>query len=78
MVCFKNLAKELEEMALLYHLHILKQRIALFEKKHNKSFQEFEREVLEEEDFEKWDDYMEWKAFVKEFEEIEALLLCSS
>ncbi len=34
-----------------------------YEKKYGKSLKEFEKEVLEgEENFEKWDDYMEWKA----------------
>ena len=56
----------------LYELHIVKEKIALFEKKYGKSFKEFEREVFEKENFEKWDDYLEWKAYVKTLEDLEA------
>ena len=74
MVGIKNLAKELEEIALLYEKHIVEQKIELFEKKHNKSFQEFEKEVMQEEQFEKWDDYLEWKACIKQLKELESFV----
>jgi hypothetical protein len=55
----------------LYELHIVKEKIALFEKKYGKTFEEFEREVFEKESFEKWDDYMEWKAYLKTLEDLQ-------
>ncbi len=72
MVGIKNLAKELEEIALLYEKHIIEQKINSFRKKYNKDFQEFEKEVLSKEHFEQWDDYMEWKAYIKQLEELES------
>mgnify|MGYP001576023230 CR=1 FL=1 len=38
--------------------------------KYRKSFEEFENDVLEgEENFEKWDDYMEWKAYLSTYKD---------
>ena len=49
---------------LISEIQSLKKSLELFEKKYNKSFREFEKEVLEgKENFEKWDDYIEWKAY---------------
>ena len=49
---------------LISEIQALKKSQELFERKYGKSFKEFEKDVLEgEEDFEKWDDYMEWKAY---------------
>ena len=58
---------------LISEIQALKKAIELFEKKYGKSLKEFEKEVLEgKEDFEKWDDYMEWKAFVKLYNKLMA------
>ena len=52
----------------LYEMHTIKERIDLFEKKYQESFKEFEiRLKSEDEDFEKWDDYIEWKAYLKTY-----------
>ncbi len=49
---------------LISEIQSLKKSLELFERKYNKSFKEFEKDVLEgEEIFEKWDDYVEWKAY---------------
>ncbi len=52
---------------LMYDLHRVKGKISLLQKKHSKSFKEFEKTIKEnkQEDFEEWDDYMEWKAYEK-------------
>ncbi|MDL1971291.1 MAG: hypothetical protein LWW94_10100 [Candidatus Desulfofervidaceae bacterium] len=55
----------------LYELHVIKEKITLFERKYKKSFEEFEKEVFEKENFEKWDDYMEWKAYLRMLEDLE-------
>jgi hypothetical protein len=73
MFTFPESLKDLERLVKFYNLHIVKEKIALFEKKYGKTFSEFEKEVLSsKEDFEKWDDYLEWKAYVKTLEDLEA------
>lgn len=55
---------------LISEIQALKKSLELFEKKYGKSFVEFKKEVLEgEETFEKWDDYIEWEAYLKTYEE---------
>ncbi len=50
----------------MYEIHTVKEKIRLFEKKYNNEFDKFEIEVKTgKEDFAKWDDYMEWKAYIK-------------
>ncbi|MCF8367370.1 MAG: hypothetical protein K9H16_16395 [Bacteroidales bacterium] len=43
----------------------VKDKLDLFERKYNQSFLIFEMNIrnAEKEDFEKWDDYIEWKAY---------------
>ncbi|WP_456419199.1 hypothetical protein [Thermovibrio sp.] len=51
---------------LFYELHRASECVRLFEIKYGKTFEEFERELKSSpENFEAWDDYMEWKACVK-------------
>ena len=66
----KNIEVKKEEVInvlrldLISEIQALKKSLELYEKKYGKSLKEFEKEVLEgEEHFEKWDDYMEWKAY---------------
>ena len=74
MIFTQESLKDFERLIRFYDLHIVKEKIALFEKKYGKIFSEFEKKVLTKEDFEKWDDYLEWKAYVKSLEELEASL----
>ncbi len=66
--------KDLEKIIKLYELHIVKEKLLLFEKKYGKTFSEFEKEVLSKEDFEKWDDYLEWKSYLKSLKDLETTL----
>ena len=51
-------------MEYLARLSAVQDKIRHFEQKYNCSFHEFEAKVQgEAEDFEWWDDYMEWKAY---------------
>lgn len=45
----------------------IEEKLELFEKKYNQNFSDFEMNIgkSEQENFEKWDDYIEWKAFQK-------------
>lgn len=56
----------------LYELHKVEDKIRLLKNKYNLSFEEFEDKIqnLEEENFEYWDDYIEWKAYTKSFKEL--------
>ena len=74
MIYTQESLKDFEKLIKLYDLHIVKEKLALFEKKYGKTFSEFEKEVLSKEDFEKWDDYLEWKAYLKSLRELEALI----
>ena len=61
---------QIKKMVRLYELHIIREKLSLFEKKYGKSFKAFEKEVKEREDFERWDDYLEWKAYLKAYEDL--------
>jgi len=74
MIFTQESLKDFERLIRFYDLHIVKEKIALFEKKYGKTFSEFEKEVLSEENFEKWDDYLEWKAYLKSLKELEDLI----
>ncbi|HLP47888.1 MAG TPA: hypothetical protein VK469_18230 [Candidatus Kapabacteria bacterium] len=60
-------------MKFLTELTLIKEKLSLFEKKYRSDFLHFESTVknAEEEDFEQWDDYMEWKAFYKKYNELQ-------
>ena len=49
----------------LAELRLLSDKIALFEKKYKTTLSEFENKIKtqKEENFEMWDDFIEWKAF---------------
>ena len=59
--------KELYYANLIYEIHKTKDKIHFLAKKYNLSFDDFEKQVKssDKEDFTKWDDYMEWKAYEK-------------
>ncbi|MDO8140012.1 MAG: hypothetical protein Q6358_00800 [Candidatus Brocadiales bacterium] len=55
---------------LISEIQSLKKSLELFERKYNQSFKEFEKKVLEgEENFEKWDDYIEWMAYASTYKD---------
>lgn len=63
--------KELYFLNLLYELHRVSEKIKLFESKYKVNFEEFEKLVkTEEENFEHWDDYMEWKALERKLQQL--------
>ncbi len=60
---------------LLYKFHQALECIKLYETKYGKKFEEFEKQVKNNaENFDVWDDYMEWKACIKELETLKKLL----
>ncbi len=54
------------------NLHNITEKLRFFEHKYNKPWDIFEQEIkkADEEDFCKWDDYIEWKSYKKTAEEI--------
>jgi hypothetical protein len=57
-----------------YHaaLHPVREKIRLFEQKYKQSWSEFKQQVEQaaQEDFSRWDDYIEWKAQMKMFSDL--------
>jgi len=52
--------------------HATNEKIRLFERKYSRTWEEFSEAVKKapDEDFDQWDDYIEWKACVKVAEEL--------
>ena len=76
----KEKAKDMYYANMMYEYHKVYEKIRLFTKKYAMSFEQFEKDIKssEKEDFEKWDDYMEWKGYenvlqnlIKEKKELE-------
>ncbi len=59
-------------MDCLSTLHTVREKLRLFERKYNQSWNMFEQKVKtsKKENFSKWDDYIEWKAYVRMSQDI--------
>ena len=67
--------KEYEKLKIISQLTPVKEKLRYFEKKYGCSFEEFERKLKErEENFEEWDDYIEWKAYTESLKDLEQKL----
>ncbi len=66
-VISKEKIKDMYYANLMYEFHRVSEKIRLYEKKYGMSFDDFEKGLKgsEKEDFEKWDDYLEWKGCEK-------------
>lgn len=59
----KEEIKEYEKLKVISQLTLVKEKIKLFESKYGCSLDRFREEIEKnEENFGKWDDYIEWKA----------------
>jgi hypothetical protein len=57
--------KDYIKLKTLARLADIKEKIRIFQQKYNMDFPQFESFVLDnEEKFETWDDYIEWKAYI--------------
>lgn len=55
----------------LSEIHQMRDKIRFFEKKYKSTFIMFERKLKKSpENFRKWDDYIEWGAYLESFDEI--------
>ncbi|MFH0975315.1 MAG: hypothetical protein V1874_05995 [Spirochaetota bacterium] len=68
----KQNVKDMIYTNVLYEIHKLHEKIKLFENKYKTDFQAFEKKIINsrKENFEQWDDYIEWKAYLKSFESL--------
>lgn len=67
----KQHISELILMEAYADLHKVQDRIAQYEKKYATQFEGFEKMMKEEEeDFEKYDDYIEWKAYLNQLKDL--------
>jgi len=55
-------------------LHTVSEKLRFFEHKYHQAWETFHTDILTsvKEDFAKWDDYIEWKAYIKMDEELSA------
>lgn len=58
-------------LELLSDMHVIKDKLAYFEKKYHVAYEVFEQTVkTQEESYQQWDDYIEWKAYRHMIEDI--------
>lgn len=65
-----------ERLKAISEMALVKEKLELLARKYHCTFLEFEKGTRgkEKEDFEVWDDYIEWKAYDKTLQELEAKL----
>lgn len=62
---------EYEKLKIISQLTPAKEKIRLFESKYKCPFEQFENKMKEDtEDFDKWDDYIEWKAYIETIKDL--------
>lgn len=67
----KKEIKEYEKLKIISQASLVKEKIKLFETKYNCDFKEFEEEIQSnQEDFQKWDDFIEWKAYYRTLDDL--------
>jgi cytochrome c556 len=66
-----KLIENVNKIFLMYENHIVKEKLRLFQKKYSLTFEEFEKKIKQQdqENYEIWDDYIEWKAYNKKYYE---------
>ncbi|NJE01539.1 hypothetical protein E3E42_06460 [Thermococcus sp. JdF3] len=64
-----------ERLRVISELAPIREKIRMFEEKYGTTIEEFEKKLKSsKESFEAWDDYIEWKAYVKKLEELKSRL----
>lgn len=67
----KSELKNIIQLNMYSDLHIIKEKIHFFELKYKKSFNDFEKSINQNNEvFETWDDYIEWKAYNESLKDI--------
>ncbi|WP_457754747.1 hypothetical protein [Thermococcus sp.] len=64
-----------ERLKLISEIAPIRERIKAFERKYGMTLEEFEEHLKKDEErFEEWDDYIEWRAYVEKLKELEKRL----
>ena len=59
-------------MEALSELHQVREKLGFFQEKYRQNFENFSRKIeTEKENFERFDDFMEWKAYTQLFKDIQ-------
>lgn len=68
----KNVVRDLVSTNVIYELHLVEDKISFFRKRYGTDFISFEKRIhnTSEENFEEWDDYMEWKAYENSYHQL--------
>ena len=62
-----------EKLKAISQIAPIKERIRFFESKYGCTLGEFKDRIKrEKEDFEKWDDYIEWRAYIESLKDLES------
>lgn len=66
-----DIVKNLYYTNILYEIHTIEDKLSFFKVKYKMSYEDFEQKIKSSvENFDNWDDYMEWKAFTKKHKEL--------
>jgi hypothetical protein len=69
----KDEVRVFEKLKAISQIAPIKERIRFFEGKYGCTLGEFEATIeREKEDFERWDDYIEWKAYAESLKDLES------
>jgi len=69
----KDEVRVFEKLKAISQIAPIKERIRFFESKYSCTLGEFEAIIKrEKEDFERWDDYIEWKAYAESLKDLES------
>lgn len=66
--------KTFEKLNVISQIAPIRDKIRYFEKKYGCTLEVFEARQKGEEDFERWDDYIEWKAYTEKLKDLELTL----
>lgn len=68
----KNEVKDLVSTNVIYELHLVDDKISCFQKKYGMDFKSFEQGIhsSSKENFDQWDDYIEWKAYENSYHQL--------
>jgi len=67
--------KTYQKLMIISQIAPIKERIRFFEEKYGSAFEALGSKIKQEkEDFEKWDDYVEWKAYIESLKDLETKL----
>ncbi len=69
---------EYKKLQIIGELLPIKEHIKIYENKYQCSFRDFEKKIRnEQENYENWDTYIEWKAYQKKLEHLEKCIPAS-